>query len=253
MKDVDYKNKIEALLFASGRFLDIDTLLNLTGVSGKQVLRNNIEKLKQEYDSRDSPLMVVEEKDGWKLTVREKYLSLVRKIVSETELPKTILETLAIIAWKAPVLQSEVVHIRHNKAYDHISELQDLGFIRKEPSGRSFIINLTEKFFEYFDVEGSRNIRDVFKKVLAKAETKDTEEALIDEIAKADQIAEKVKEKLDTKQVSDEEFSELDDIAQEDKSSEDEFNELDDTTEESKVKLPEEEFSELDDEEKTED
>lgn len=164
----DYKNQIESLLFASGRFIDIITLLNLTGASNKQVLRNNVDKLKIEYESRDSPLMIVEEKDGWKLTVRENYLPLVRKIISETELPKTILETLAIIAWKSPILQSEVVNIRHNKAYDHIAELVDLGFIRKDPEGRSFRLILTEKFFEYFDVDGSRDIREVFAKVVGK-------------------------------------------------------------------------------------
>ena len=74
MSEKNYKNQIEALLFASGRFMDANTLLLLTGASGKQVLINNVRKLKEEYDERESPLMVVEEKDGWKLTVRETYL-----------------------------------------------------------------------------------------------------------------------------------------------------------------------------------
>ena len=165
----DYKNQIESLLFASGRLMDINTLLSLTGASGKQVLINNVVRLKQEYDDRNSPLMIVEEKEGWKLTVRETYLHLVRKIVSETELTKTVLETLAIIAWKAPVLQSEVIDIRHNKAYEHVSELIDLGFIRKSAEGRSYRISLSEKFFEYFDVEGSKDIREVFTKVVEQA------------------------------------------------------------------------------------
>lgn len=165
----DYKNKIESLLFASGRFLDMNTLLNLTGASGKHVLRNNIERLKQEYDERESPLMIIEEKDGWKLTVRETYLPLVRNIVSEMELTKSVLETMAVVAWKAPVLQSEIVDIRHNKAYEHIKELEELGFLRKDPEGRSYRINLTEKFFEYFDVDCARDIREVFNKVVEQA------------------------------------------------------------------------------------
>src|SRR3989304_858366 len=136
----DYKNQIEALLFASGRFMDADTLLQLTGVSNKLVLVNNVKKLKEEYEKRSSPLMVVEEKDGWKLTVREAYLPLVRKIVSETQLPKTLLETLAVIAWKSPALQSEIIDIRHNKAYEHIEELEELEFIKKEKKGRSFVL-----------------------------------------------------------------------------------------------------------------
>lgn len=202
MIEKSYKDQIEALLFASGRLMDADTLLNITGASGKQVLINNVRKLKQEYDDRNSPLMIVEEKDGWKLTVREAYLPIVRKIISETELPKTILETLAIIAWRSPVLQSDVVTIRHNKAYDHISELLELGFIRKEPKGRSYIINLTDKFYEYFDVEGSKDIREVFNKVVGSPEqTKvdDFEADLIHELAKADEEARQVSEIVEEK------------------------------------------------------
>ncbi|MBT3720456.1 SMC-Scp complex subunit ScpB [archaeon] len=222
MSEKNYKNQIEALLFASGRFMDANTLLLLTGASGKQVLINNVRKLKEEYDERESPLMVVEEKDGWKLTVRETYLSLVRKIISETELPKTILETLAIIAWRSPVLQSEVVNIRHNKAYEHISELVDLGFIRKETSGRSYLLNLTERFYEYFDVDGSKDIREVFNKVVGsppQTKVDDFERNIIGDLANANIAATKISESIEhseknyeeTKNIDeeDEEFSEL--------------------------------------------
>ena len=223
-KTIDYKNMIEALLFASGRLMSVDTLIALTGASGKQVLLSNIEKLKKEYETRNSPLMIVEEKDGWKLTVREAYLPLVRKIVSETELPKTILETLAMIAWKSPVLQSEIIDIRHNKAYDHIAELEELGFIKKEKKGRSFVLKLAEKFYEYFDVSGAKDIRQVFSKVVGKAETKTAEteqKALIEELAKQPKSniekepkaeMEQQEKPAETKQKeSGEEFSELDD------------------------------------------
>ena len=222
MSEKNYKNQIDALIFASGRFMDANTLLLLTGASGKQVLINNVRKLKEEYDERESPLMVVEEKDGWKLTVRETYLSLVRKIISETELPKTILETLAIIAWRSPVLQSEVVNIRHNKAYEHISELVDLGFIRKETSGRSYLLNLTEKFYEYFDVDGSKDIREVFNKVVGsppQTKVDDFERNIIGDLANANIAATKISESIEhseknyeeTKNIDeeDEEFSEL--------------------------------------------
>jgi segregation and condensation protein B len=222
----DYKNIIEALMFASGRLMSLDALLNLTGASNKQVIIKNIEKLKKEYEERNSPLMIVEEKDGWKLTVREQYLSLVRKIVSETELPKTILESLAVIAWKAPVLQSEIIDIRHNKAYDHIAELEELGFINKEKKGRSYVLKLAEKFYEYFDVSGAKDIRQVFSKVVGdthgqkKVEEYDEKE-LIAELSKEEKEKQNTKTETATEQKQggtkepekeekkDEEFSEL--------------------------------------------
>ncbi len=222
----DYKGMIEALFFASGRLMEIEALINLTGASNRQVIIKNVEKLKKEYDDRKSPLMIVEEKNGWKLTVREQYLPLVRKIVSETELPKTILETLAMIAWKSPVLQSEIIDIRHNKAYDHIMELEELGFIKKEKKGRSFVLKLAEKFYEYFDVAGAKDIREIFSKVVGdtkgqKKVEEYEEKELIAELSKEDkekQVAgatvseilateEKIEEAK--KPDEDEEFSEL--------------------------------------------
>jgi segregation and condensation protein B len=219
----DYKNMIEALLFASGRLMNSDTLINLTGASNKQVISKNIEKLKKEYEDRKSPLMIVEEKDGWKLTVREQYLPLVRKIVSETELPKTILETLAVIAWKSPALQSEIINVRHNKAYDHIAELEELGFINKEKKGRSFVLKLSEKFYEYFDVSGAKDIRQVFSKVVGdikgqKKVDEYEEKELIDELSKeeqekqTDEMTEQKQETTETEQQKTPEEDEFDEL-----------------------------------------
>ncbi|MEM2131468.1 MAG: SMC-Scp complex subunit ScpB, partial [Candidatus Woesearchaeota archaeon] len=67
-KEKNYKNMIEALLFASGRYMSVENLMALTKAENKDIIIENISKLKQEYDLRDSPLMIVEEKDGYKLT-----------------------------------------------------------------------------------------------------------------------------------------------------------------------------------------
>jgi hypothetical protein len=90
----------------------------------------------------------------------------VKNIVADTELSRACMETLAVIAYKYPkVLQSEVIDIRGGGAYEHMAELEKLGFIGREPSGRSYAVKLTEKFFNYFDVAGGKDIRAVFKNV----------------------------------------------------------------------------------------
>ncbi|MBD3203328.1 hypothetical protein GF327_03480 [Candidatus Woesearchaeota archaeon] len=178
MAEKDYKNQIEAVLFSSGRFMDAETLMSLTGASSKQVIESNVAKLISEYEQRESPLMIVSENQGWKINVREKYLSMVRKIVSDIELPKTLLETLAVIAWQAPVLQSRVIDIRHNKAYDHIKELVSMGFISKEDHGRTYMLKLRNKFFDYFEVESKKDIRELFREI------KEPEQKKVDEFEK---------------------------------------------------------------------
>jgi len=71
---------------------------------------------------------------------------------------------LAVIAWRHPVLQSEVIKIRTNKAYDHIKHLEELGFLTKKKKGRTCEIKLSEKFFRYFDLPDEKDIKEVFKK-----------------------------------------------------------------------------------------
>ncbi len=161
----DLRNQVEALLFACGRKISDLELQQLIGNIPLEVIKENLENLQRAYEERSSPLMIVQEADGWKLTTREKYLPIVQKINPHTELSKTIMETLAVIAWKQPIMQSEVIHIRTNKAYEHIDELEKMGFIGKEKYGRTYMIKLTQKFFDYFDLPNNAAAREVFKDI----------------------------------------------------------------------------------------
>ena len=165
VNDFDYKNKAEALLFSAGKRLSLEFITQSINAKDKNLVKKALIDLKNEYDSRNSSLMITEDADSWKIVVREKYVSIARKVNSEMELSKTIMETLAVIAWKTPILQSEVIRIRTNKAYDHIEELINSGFVTKEKKGRSFILKISQKFYDYFDVEGKEDIRQVFSKI----------------------------------------------------------------------------------------
>ena len=57
---------------------------------------------------------------------------MVRKIVTETELTRSVMETLAVIAFKYPILQSDLIKLRTNKAYDHLVELEKSGYISRQ-------------------------------------------------------------------------------------------------------------------------
>ncbi len=160
----ELKGRLESLLFASGRKLSTEQLGKLAKERDLEVIRAALRKLSAELDEKQSSLMLIEENDEWKFAVREKYLPYVRKIVTKTELPKSILETLAVVAYKAPALQSQIIKIRTNKAYKHLDELEQLSYISREKKGRTKLIKLTQKFFEYFDVPPEK-LKEKFKKV----------------------------------------------------------------------------------------
>ncbi|MBI4454049.1 SMC-Scp complex subunit ScpB, partial [Candidatus Woesearchaeota archaeon] len=169
---MELRDKIEALLFASGRKMELEEIGKLVKVRDTNILREKLLELKKHYDDKNSSIIVMEEGNAWKLTTHEQYIELVRQINPHTELSKTIVETLAVIAWKQPMLQSDVIRIRTNKAYDHISQLMEMGFVVKEKYGRTYLLKLTQKFFEYFDLRNDESLKSLFK---------DIKEAVVDQ------------------------------------------------------------------------
>lgn len=155
-------NAVEAVLFSTGKGISVREISKILAGDEKRV-REALNILMQEYEQRNSSLMIVEESDNWKMCVRENYINIVRKILPEAELSRSIMETLAYIAWKSPITQSEVIKIRSTKGYAHISELERMGFLTKERKGRTYLLKLGQKFYSYFDVKTAEEIKERFR------------------------------------------------------------------------------------------
>jgi segregation and condensation protein B len=131
----------------------------------KRALKKALSDLRDNYSAMNGAVYLTEvEEDHWKFSVRSAYTELVSKIVSDVELPLSVLGTLAVIAYKNPVLQSDVVKVRGTNTYDHIHDLERLKFIRRDKEGNSYRVYLTDKFFDYFEIEGG-NIREIFNRM----------------------------------------------------------------------------------------
>jgi len=188
----ELKRRLESVLFASGKRLTTEELSKLVRERDVERIKQALYELKSDLEKKDSSIMLIEEGDSWKLQVREGYLPFVSKIVTQTELSKTILETLAVIAFKAPVLQSNVVKIRTNKAYRHLDDLEERGYITREKKGRTKLIKLTQKFFEYFDIP-PQALKDKFKGYKALEKVIEKKEEQIEEAQAKALPPEKVK------------------------------------------------------------
>jgi segregation and condensation protein B len=148
----ELKNRLESILFSSGKPMQTEELSRITKERDMARIQNALLELKKDLEDKKSSIMLIQDGSEWKLTIREQYIPFVRKVVTTTELPKTILETLAIVAYKSPAIQSQIIKIRTNKAYRHLDFLEEKGYITREKKGRSKLIKLTQKFFEYFDL-----------------------------------------------------------------------------------------------------
>ena len=212
LKKLGVKSKVEAVLFSTGNRISLEEISRLCR-SRKEDVIAALKELQKEYDEKQSSLMMVEEGEFWKFAVRDHFIPMVRKIVTETELTKSVLETLSVIAFKYPILQSDMIKIRTNKAYDHLVELEKSGYITRQKHGRTNLIKLTDKFFKYFDLTEEK-LREQFKDFgsIAKA-IKDKEEEVErikeEQRQKAEDLKkedEKIKKEIESMDEAEEEF-----------------------------------------------
>ena|SRR3989344_4132640 len=168
------EKRVEAVLFAVGKEITSERIASLCSLTLEEV-ESIIKDLIVYFDQSESSLKLVKKEKGWKLTVRDEYVPLVSSLVSSTELEKPLMETLAVIAWKYPIVQSEIVKLRGPSAYDHMRLLEEQEFISKEKSGRTFKVKLNKKFFEYFDLP-SEDAKQAFLNQVPAQVLKEAEE-----------------------------------------------------------------------------
>lgn len=138
---------IEALLFTSVSGMTINEIKERTGIN-KSIINKCLKKLKEKHKGG---FVVTCINDKWLMRINNAYVSAVKDL-AKREFSKALLGTLAVIAYKNPILQSDVIKIRGNKAYDHIDHLCNIGFVVSKPHGRTRQLRLGKKFYEYFEI-----------------------------------------------------------------------------------------------------
>jgi len=161
---MDNKHLIEAALFMAAKPLSLEELQNIVKLSPEEV-QKLLDDMKGHYDAHG--LRVVEhETDGkkfYELHVKEELTQKVGHLAPAKDFSRGTLQTLSLIAYKAPIKQSELIKIRGNRGYEHVAELEERGFIRREPKGHTKVIHITRKFLEYFGLSNLKDLQDRFE------------------------------------------------------------------------------------------
>ena len=144
---------VEAVLYLRAQPVSLGELVDYTG-EDKGAVEAALVDLMMAYAQGDGALEVVETDRGYSLQLRDRYTPLIEKLVP-SNIGVGALRTLAVIALKGPLPQSELVEIRGSGAYQQVHELVDQGFVKRRrlPSGRSFSVQVTDKFRRYFQLE----------------------------------------------------------------------------------------------------
>ncbi len=160
----DIKNIIESLLFVADEPLSIDRFKNIIGQVQTNEIRQALEELEADYEARQGGFYLNQVAGGYQIRTRSEYMQWIKRLLQPKplRLSKAALETLAIIAYKQPVIRSDVEHIRGVDCGGVLRVLFERKFIRvlgrREIPGRPLIYATTKRFLEVFDL---KNLKDL--------------------------------------------------------------------------------------------
>ena len=139
-------------MYLKGRPITKKNLSEITNTDINSIIKA-LNELKEKYSNSKSAIELNETNNTYCLELKSSLNEFVEDLLP-SELKTSELRTLATIAIKKKILQSDLIVLRGSGAYDHIKELLNKNFIikRKQKDGRSYWLTLSEKFFQTFAV-----------------------------------------------------------------------------------------------------
>ncbi|MGD2094055.1 MAG: SMC-Scp complex subunit ScpB [Phycisphaerales bacterium] len=157
---------VEAVLFASDESLSETRLANIVETSTKQV-RQSIQNLNDKYKANKNAFRIEQIAGGYQMLTLSPYNYWLKKLLrarGDNKLSPAALETLAIIAYKQPVMRADIEVIRGVAGGEVIRSLCYKGLVkivgRAEVLGRPMLYGTTKKFLEIF---GLNTLKDLPK------------------------------------------------------------------------------------------
>lgn len=133
----------------------------------KEDLEEVIHKLMDRYQQEQFAIELLEVSSGYKFMSKGMYHKTVSTFLKQTtskKLSRAALETLSIIAYRQPVIKSELEQIRGVSCDYSIQKLLEKELVeisgRSEGPGRPLLYSTSEKFMDYFNL---RSIEDLPK------------------------------------------------------------------------------------------
>ena len=153
------KHIIESLLFVAEEPLTLERIRKIILSAHTDEIQKALKALADEYESRKGGFYLNEVAGGFQIRTRPEYTQWIKRLIQprQPRLSKAALETLAIIAYKQPIMRSDIEHLRGVDCDGIIRTLLERKFIRilgrKELPGRPMIYGTTRYFLEVFDLK----------------------------------------------------------------------------------------------------
>ena len=171
-----FDQAVEALVFASDVALRPDDVARVYGEvtgadAGPADVDRAVERLNLAYRQRGGAVRIERWAGGLRLATVEEVAPFVRALFAgedEKRLSRSLLETLAVIAYKQPITKPEIDHVRGVGSDYALRQLLERDFVaisgRGEGVGRPLLYATTDRFLDQFglaDLGGLPSTREI--------------------------------------------------------------------------------------------
>ena len=156
---------VEALLLGTHHPLTAARLAELLDSTGTKPVRQAIAALNESYESTGRSFRVEQVAGGYQILTLPQFGEVLKKLHQkeiDAKLTKAALETLAIIAYKQPILRVAVESIRGVACGETIRSLMEKHLVkiagRAEEPGRPILYGTTKRFLELFGLNSLKDL-----------------------------------------------------------------------------------------------
>ena len=151
-------SKLESVLFVAGEPVSRSVLAEGFGVTEKEI-GAALTALSEKYEAENSGLRIFTTAEGVQLVTNPDNAEAVRTVLTPVQrrnVSNSLLETLAVIAYKQPVTRGDIEEVRGVRCEYAVEQLLRLGLIaragRKDVPGRPVLFTTTDAFLRQFNL-----------------------------------------------------------------------------------------------------
>jgi segregation and condensation protein B len=164
--ELELKRIIEAVLFAADTPVSWERIAEIVGgadgpfKAGRVEVNEALRELSSEYDDTGRVITISKVAGGWQLYCRPEYMKYARDLHKgriPPRLTQAALETLAIVAYKQPLVRAEIEGIRGVDSSGVLATLLKRNLVtiagRAPGMGRALMYRTTREFLRYFGLD----------------------------------------------------------------------------------------------------
>jgi len=174
MREERLKAAVEAALFMSNQPISLEKLSKMFKTETEKV-KEVIEYFKKEFEKEEHGINILETSSGYQIRVKPELVSHVSNLTPYKDLGRGLLRVLAMVAYKQPITQSEIVKVIGNRTYEYVKRLEERGLIKTLKHSRTKALVATKEFANYFGLEKPEDAKKFFED-MEKEEATDAEE-----------------------------------------------------------------------------